>query len=214
MALVLAIAAGKGGVGKTTTAINLAASLGDTRRVLLVDADPQDAGSAAWWAADGEGLPFDLVKDANPALLAQLREITDYDLVVVDTPPALGSDILSAVASAADLTITTAKPSDAEIVAAVQTMNQIPDGSAARVLLTMVDSRAMSEALTAQNTLLAAGVPSLRSFIRLLKAHVRARTAHAPVADIKATGAVDAANDYRRAAAEIEELFETAKAVI
>ena len=87
MGKVIAIANQKGGVGKTTTAMNLAASLGVLeKKILVIDADPQ--------ANATSGLGFDPRNITQGVYECIINEVEPQDIILKSTTPNL--DIIPA----------------------------------------------------------------------------------------------------------------------
>ncbi len=205
MPRIVAIVNGKGGVGKTTTSVNLAATLAHKIKVLLVDADPQ--ASAAWWAERSEnGIGFDLIRETDPERLTDLRNTKGYDLVMVDTPPSLRSEALAAIVSSADYLVLPTPPAPMDLAVLIETVREAvrPIGVAHRVLLTRVDTRSLKEALEAQRTLMDVGIPTCNAFVRAYKAHERAALEGVSITNWRGKNAQEAEADYRRVADELQ----------
>ena len=109
----LAIVNLKGGVGKTTSSVYLAAGLHRTGRTLLVDADPQQ--SALLWSQQDPIFPYTVVSLPVRDLHRRLADLgRGYDHVIVDTPPGDLGIIRSAV-MAVDIVLVPASPTGLDV---------------------------------------------------------------------------------------------------
>lgn len=117
----------KGGVGKTTLSVNLAACLARTgARVLLIDADPQ--GSALDWAAARQGTPlFSVVGFPRATIHKEIAQLGQgYDHIVIDGPPRV-TDLARSAIMASDIVVIPVQPSPYDIWAAEEVVKLVTE---------------------------------------------------------------------------------------
>ena len=232
MSRVITLLNQKGGVGKSTAAVNLAAvraeRLGKDSpddadpRVAAVSIDPQ--GSAAWWASQVSELPFYLIQAHDDPLehLALLNNLPSIDEVYVDTagwfdldPDGSGDGLGSG--HSADALRTVLDVSDEVLVPILteplcfdptaRTIRKIlePRGLPYRVFINNHDSRDGSYWLNeTQEFVRGRGWPLAETVIRHYKIHTNASNDGVVVTQYKKTGkAANAASDYNSLADEL-----------
>lgn len=108
--VIIVVAALKGGVGKTTTSVYLAAVAASTNRpTTLIDADPQ--ASSADWLELGEDEVFEhitLVEAPTDRLVVKaIDRVDDDEVAIVDTPPGHERLLAKAIEQASAVVIPT-----------------------------------------------------------------------------------------------------------
>jgi chromosome partitioning protein len=208
MAAVVPMIAGKGGVAKTTTAVNLAAGCGARGlNVLLADTDPQEGGGAFSWLqhrhADDPPLPFDY--DKVPTDVVANLHLLPYDVIIIDTtavpPPDEVRLLLAASTCAVALTSYREGEADAFLDTYVKLLK--PSGAKFRTLVARADPRRVNLALSVRQQLHAAGVPVFGPLVRLYAVHEDAYDVGRSIFEMTGRHSDDAQDDYHQVVSEL-----------
>lgn len=123
---VLALVGNKGGAGKTTLCVNLAAALSARAPTVVLDADPQR--SSLQWRdlaeRDDAVAVIDAVDDVSAAV-GLARE--GYEYVVIDCPPSVHALQTGQVLSVCDLALIPVQPSPLDIWATVHIEEKVEE---------------------------------------------------------------------------------------
>jgi len=200
--MIITLYSTKGGCGKTTLALCLAAYWAQKRSTVLIDADPQ----ASLQLCDREKLPVPVFPDTSDEIGKTIGKLAkDYERVVVDTAGFKRKKNLDALAHA-DFVLIPCKPSPFDVreaLAAVELVREIAQSKERRhrplhhgIVLTMAQRTAISAQI--REDLVASGMPIMSAQIGQRVAFVEA-----PLAGLPDEGSV-AALEIKLLAKEIQ----------
>jgi chromosome partitioning protein len=195
--MIVTVASFKGGVGKTTTAIHLAAYLCASAKTLLIDGDTNR--SASGWAKRGK-LPFTVIDERQAAKYAR-----NYDHIVIDTQALPEQEDLEALADGCDLLIVPSTPDALALDAMMLTVDALKQlgSSRYRILLTIIPPKPSRDGEEAREMLTEAGLPLLKAGIRRFVAFQKAALAGVPVYEVNDPKAAISWADYQAMGREV-----------
>lgn len=197
--MIVTVASNKGGVGKTTTAIHLAAYLQQAAPTLLVDNDPNKS-ATGWQARSENGLPFRVV-DVNQSV----KVSRDYEHIVFDTKARPDREELKTLAEGCDLLVIPTTPDAMSIEALMSTVDVLQSigGVKYKIVITIIPPYPERDGEEARKMLEANGYPLFASGIREAKVFKLAALGGQLVHQIKGPRSAACWDDYVQVGAEL-----------
>lgn len=195
--MIITIASYKGGVGKTTTSVHLAAILQKKAPTLLVDGDPNR--SASGWLKRG-AFPFKVIDER---LLA--RYARDYRNIVIDTEARPSEEDMATLVEGCDLLVLPTTPDVLALEALQLTIDNLQSIGAKsyKVLLTIVPPKPSRDGEEARAMLEKGSVPVFKSQISRLVAFQKAALDGVTVSDARDARAEKGWKEYQAVVKEI-----------